>query len=114
MRPFKPSPERLAKRVSEKGPAGKALAVLDECDKHMVALSVLAGEPKLKNKPLKDRYGKDRKNDKGTVMTEKVPVLDDNQQPVYEGSELSETEEILYRVVSSLLQIVRADRTYQS
>ena len=113
MRPYTPTTERLAKRISEKGPVGKALAVLDVCDEHMVALSMLAGEPKLEERKVKMADGKrNLKDDKGNDVTETVPVLDDNGQPVYEGIELSETEEILYRVASSLLQIVRADRTY--
>ncbi len=111
MRPFTPNPQRLREYVAKRGgPAGKAVLLLKMCEEHMEALSLLAGTPKVIERNVMSNDGKRKaKSDDGKYIMETVPVLDDNGQPVYEDSEMTETALVLYQICSTLINVVRED-----
>ncbi len=114
MRPFITDPERLRGYVAKKGkPVGKALLLLKMCEEHLEAISVLAGDPKVKEQNVLSQDGRKKAmTDDGKPIMETVPVLDQAGQPVFEDGELSATELILYQITSTLVSIVRDDRTF--
>lgn len=114
MRPFETDPERLRGFVAKRGkPVGRALLLLKMCEEHLEALSLVGGEPLTEERNVMSQDGKKKaRTDAGEFIMETVPVLDESGQPVFEPGEMSPTELILYQIVSTLVTIVRDDRTY--